>query len=63
DVDVFLRSRDTGVYHLLESVNFSGSSSGTGYPVYSANDTDDRVIDLPVMPGTYDVLYVRGPAV
>ncbi|NIS36575.1 MAG: hypothetical protein GWO04_44530, partial [Actinobacteria bacterium] len=63
DVDVFLRSQDTGVYHFLESVNFSGSSSGTGYPVYSANDTDDRVIDLPVMPGVYDVLYVRGPSV
>ncbi|MCZ7685948.1 MAG: hypothetical protein M5U28_47205 [Sandaracinaceae bacterium] len=57
-ISVYLRSRATGVHHLLERVAFGGWT-GTHYPVSSFNETDDRVLDLSVLPGVYDVVYYR----
>jgi hypothetical protein len=63
DVDLFLRARDTGVLHFIERVDFSSTWSGTGYPVASYGPSSDRAIDLPVVPGAYDVVYIRGASV
>ena len=63
DVDLFLRARDTGVLHFLERVDFSSTWSGTGYPAASYGASSDRTIDLPMLPGTYDVVYIRGQSV
>ena len=60
DVDLFLRAEDTGVLHFIERVDFSSTWSGTGYPVASFGASSDRTIDLPMLPGSYDVVMVRG---
>ncbi len=59
DIGIYLRSRDTGILHRLEDLSFDSTSSGTGYPVTSYGADDDRAIDFPVLPGTYDVVYRR----
>ncbi|MCC6874945.1 MAG: hypothetical protein IT378_11625, partial [Sandaracinaceae bacterium] len=57
-ISIYLRSRDTGVHHALESVSF-GSWNGSAYPPASFNQNDDRALDLSVLPGVYDVVYYR----
>ncbi|UJR82855.1 hypothetical protein [Sandaracinus amylolyticus] len=59
DVGLWLRNESTGVYTSLETVHFSTTWDGDGYPVQSTSESDDRVIDLPVLPGVYDVVYMR----
>jgi hypothetical protein len=59
DIGLYLRAHDTGTLHLLEIVSFSGTWDGMGYPLQSFSTRDDRVIDLPVLPGTYDLVYRR----
>jgi hypothetical protein len=59
DIGIWLRARDTGTSHLLEVINFSSTWDGVGYPLVSYSTRDDRAIDLPLLPGVYDVVYRR----
>jgi 23S rRNA U2552 (ribose-2'-O)-methylase RlmE/FtsJ len=58
-IGVWLRAKDTGSSQLLERIVFSSTWDGVGYPLVSYTTRDDRVIDLPVLPGVYDVVYRR----
>ena len=58
DIAIYLKAQDTGSEQLLEVVTF-GSWDGTGYPQQTFNTRDDLMVDLPVLPGTYDVIYRR----
>ncbi len=62
DVSVFLRSQVTGIAARLESVSF-GSWTGTEYPTIAGNPSYDRVYDIPIFPGEYDILYRRAYSV
>ncbi|NIQ55086.1 MAG: hypothetical protein GWN85_16885, partial [Gemmatimonadetes bacterium] len=58
EVNLWLRDQSTGALVHLEQIDFS-SWDGSTYALYSNDFRDDRVIDLDVLPGTYDVLYER----
>ncbi|RLB47073.1 MAG: hypothetical protein DRJ42_26265, partial [Deltaproteobacteria bacterium] len=58
EANVWLRNRSTGSLVHLEQIDF-GSWDGSQYPVRSWDFRDDRVIDLDVIPGTYDLIYQR----
>ncbi|MFK7988861.1 MAG: hypothetical protein AB8I08_22775 [Sandaracinaceae bacterium] len=58
EVAVWLRNRATGSLVFIEEIDFD-SWDGSEFPVRSYNFRDDRVIDLDVIPGTYDILYRR----
>jgi hypothetical protein len=59
DIGIYLRAHDTGALHLLEYVGFSSTWNGSAYPLVSFGDRDDRIIDLPLLPGVYDVVFRR----
>ncbi|MFK7986132.1 MAG: hypothetical protein AB8I08_08875, partial [Sandaracinaceae bacterium] len=58
EVALWLRDQATGSLVFIEEIDFD-SWDGSEFPVRSYNFRDDRVIDLDVIPGTYDVLYRR----
>ncbi|RLB50539.1 MAG: hypothetical protein DRJ42_18665, partial [Deltaproteobacteria bacterium] len=58
EVNLWLQNQATGSLVHLEQIDF-GSWDGSQYPVRSWDFRDDRVIDLDVLPGTYDVIYRR----
>lgn len=54
-----MRDRATGVYSLLHGVSVSSTASGGVYPITAGTQSSDRVIDLAVFPGAYDVTTMR----
>ncbi|GAB5541017.1 MAG: hypothetical protein SangKO_007770 [Sandaracinaceae bacterium] len=58
EVNLWLRDTRTGSLVHLEQIDFT-SWDGAQYPVRSWDFRDDHVIDLDVLPGTYDVIYQR----
>ncbi|MCB9617322.1 MAG: hypothetical protein H6722_33235 [Sandaracinus sp.] len=52
---VWAVSRDTNVRHLVGVLRYTSSVTGGGY----RRDANDHVIDLRLVPGTYDLLFDR----
>ena len=53
-VSYWLRDDATGIHHYVESVGFN--SSGV---LMSYGPNDDRVVNRPLLPGAYDLVYRR----
>ena len=52
---VWAVSQDTGVRHLVGVLRYTSSVTGGGY----RRDANDHLIDLRLVPGTYDLLFDR----
>ena len=56
---IYVRSQETGKYTRLETVAF-GSWNGSAYVLSSSGESADRVYNIPLMPGVYDAVHMRG---